>query len=414
MKCLILVGGYGTRLRPLTLSMPKSLVPFCNMPIVEHQIKAAAAAGVTHVILAVGYQPGEMLESLAELEERYSIRITCSIEKSPLGTAGPLHLAREELVSDPEPFFVFNSDVICEFPLQEMLAFHRSHGGLGTLCVTPVTEPSKYGVVQHDSGKISAFVEKPQVYVGNEINAGLYLLSKSVVDRVGPKFMMFEKDVFPQMASEGKLFCYPLKGYWADIGQPVDYLKGMVLHLEALEERKKFEIPKPSVVSDEQIDSEHVSSVTGCSPTRKLSPFKAQRITLSHDYKKAESPVISPTIIPQTYTIIPPVVIHPTACIGTGAVVGPHVTLGPGSQVGDFVRVKNSAIFDNVKIGDGAWVDGSIIGWKSKIGKWAKLGQGTVLGENVEISEGVFLNGIFVLPHKSIKDNILEKAKVIM
>lgn len=130
MKALILVGGFGTRLRPMTLTVPKPLMDFGNKPILCHQIEALAGAGVTEIILAVGYQPDEMMASIAAYEAKYGIKITISIEDTPMGTAGPLKLAEAKIRENNESglFFVFNSDVICEYPLQQLVEFHKNHG----------------------------------------------------------------------------------------------------------------------------------------------------------------------------------------------------------------------------------------------------------------------------------------------
>lgn len=148
MKAVILVGGYGTRLRPLTFSCPKPLVPFLNVPIVTHQIEALVRVGVKEVILAVNVQPDTMREFLTSCEQKYGIKIHISIETEPMGTAGPLALARDLLLAgvkegERQPFFMFNSDVSCDYPLQEMLDFHNKSGGDGTILVTRVQDPSK-------------------------------------------------------------------------------------------------------------------------------------------------------------------------------------------------------------------------------------------------------------------------------
>uniref|UniRef100_A0AC11EGW0 GDP-mannose pyrophosphorylase B n=1 Tax=Ovis aries TaxID=9940 RepID=A0AC11EGW0_SHEEP len=186
MKALILVGGYGTRLRPLTLSIPKPLVDFCNKPILLHQVEALAAAGVDHVILAVSYMSQVLEKEMKAQEQKLGIRISMSHEEEPLGTAGPLALARDLLCETADPFFVLNSDVICDFPFEAMVQFHRHHGQEGSILVTKVEEPSKYGVVvcEADTGRIHRFVEKPQVFVSNKINAGMYILSPSVLRRI--------------------------------------------------------------------------------------------------------------------------------------------------------------------------------------------------------------------------------------
>lgn len=174
-RALILVGGYGTRLRPLTLSRPKPLVEFSNKPILMHQIEALVEAGVKQVILAVSYRAEEMELQLKKESEKLGIDIIFSHETEPLGTAGPLALARDLLTLCDEPFFVLNSDIICEFPFRELEAFHRNHGREGTIVVTKVDEPSKYGVVLYnETGCIHDFVEKPKEFISNKINAGKF------------------------------------------------------------------------------------------------------------------------------------------------------------------------------------------------------------------------------------------------
>lgn len=175
-RALILVGGYGTRLRPLTLSRPKPLVEFANKPILMHQIEALVEAGVAQVILAVSYRAEEMEVQLKKETAKLGVELIFSHETEPLGTAGPLALAKECLNASKEPFFVLNSDIICDFPFQKLEAFHREHGLEGTIVVTKVEEPSKYGVVLYDEvGCIQSFIEKPQEFISNKINAGLLL-----------------------------------------------------------------------------------------------------------------------------------------------------------------------------------------------------------------------------------------------
>lgn len=174
-RALILVGGYGTRLRPLTLSRPKPLVEFSNKPILMHQIEALVEAGVKQVILAVSYRAEQMEQQLKEESKKLGVELIFSHESEPLGTAGPLALARDILTSSDEPFFVLNSDIICDFPFRELEAFHKNHGQEGTIVVTKVEEPSKYGVVLYDdTGCIQDFIEKPQEFISNKINAGKF------------------------------------------------------------------------------------------------------------------------------------------------------------------------------------------------------------------------------------------------
>ena len=168
-----------------------------------------------------------MEAALRKYEKEFGIKITCSIEDEPMGTAGPIRLAKDIICADnPEGlFFVFNSDIICDFPIKEMIEYHKSHGGDGTLMVTEVEDPSKYGViVSKDNGEILSFVEKPSVYVSNKINAGLYLFSTRMIDRIPLKPTSIEREIFPAMAADHVIFSKVLKGFWMDIGQPKDFI----------------------------------------------------------------------------------------------------------------------------------------------------------------------------------------------
>ncbi|PFH33200.1 GDP-D-mannose pyrophosphorylase [Besnoitia besnoiti] len=408
MKALVLVGGYGTRLRPLTLSVPKPLINFCNKSIVEYQIQSLKKAGVTSLILAVAYQPSAMMDALSALEAKYDMKITCSLEDEPLGTAGPIRLAKDLLLS-PTParrrcsdggapdaaaeavagdaekeereksedcFFVCNSDVICPFPLKEMLAFHKARGAEGTILVTEVENPSMYGVVLHDEeGRVSDFVEKPQQFVGRCINAGLYVLNTSVIDRIQLRPTSIEKEIFPQMAKEKKLFCFKLDGYWADIGQPKDFLKGMTLHLEAMR--------KEEAQQSTRTDADDLS------------------------------PATSPRLVsgPQ---FIGNVLVDPTAKIGADCLIGPDVTIDRGVVVGRGCRLQRAALMEGVRVGDYTWVESAIVGWQSRIGKWCRIEGLTVVGEDVSIRSECFINGAFVLPHKGITQSIREPGSIIM
>jgi len=179
MKALILVGGFGTRLRPLTLSVPKPIVEFANKAMILHQIEALVKCGVTQVILAINYQPHLMTNYLKKYEEELGISIVCSKETEPLGTAGPLALARELLDDGSgDPFFVLNSDVICSFPFGDLLAFHKAHGKEGTIMVTKVEEPSKYGVLcQKKMDRFNALLKNPKNMLATKLMlASIFLI----------------------------------------------------------------------------------------------------------------------------------------------------------------------------------------------------------------------------------------------
>ena len=147
-----------------------------------------------------------------------------------------------------EPFFVLNSDVICDYPFKDLAAFHKSHGQEGTIVVTKVEEPSKYGVVVHKPGhdsRIDRFVEKPVEFVGNRINAGIYILNPSVLSRIELRPTSIEQETFPAIVKDGELHSFDLEGFWMDVGQPKDFLTGTCLYLSSLA-KKNSKLLTPS------------------------------------------------------------------------------------------------------------------------------------------------------------------------
>ncbi|XP_041350347.1 mannose-1-phosphate guanyltransferase beta-like [Gigantopelta aegis] len=360
MKALILVGGYGTRLRPLTLSTPKPLVDFGNKPILLHQVEALVEAGVKHIILAVSYRAEQMEKELENVEHELGVKITISLETEPLGTAGPLALAKELLTQDDDPFFVLNSDIICDFPFKDMLLFHKHHGKEGTIVVTKVDEPSKYGVVVYDieNGQIKQFVEKPQEYVSNKINAGMYIFSPSMLQRIELRPTSIEKEVFPFMARDCNLFAMELQGFWMDVGQPKDFLTGMCLYLTSLKQKQPEKLyVGPSVVGNALID--------------------------------------------------------PSAKIGNNCRIGPNVTIGPDVIIEDGVCIKRCTVLKGAHIKSHSWLESCIIGWKCNIGNWVRMENVCVLGEDVTVKDELYINGGRILPHKSIAESVCE-PQIIM
>ncbi|KAJ8126779.1 hypothetical protein O1611_g6859 [Lasiodiplodia mahajangana] len=355
---LILVGGFGTRLRPLTLTMPKPLVEFANKPMILHQIEALAAVGVTDVVLAVNYRPEIMERVLKEYEDQLGLKIHFSLEPEPLGTAGPLKLAEDILAKDNSPFFVLNSDVTCEFPFKQLVEFHKAHGDEGTIVVTKVEEPSKYGVVVHKPNhpsRIDRFVEKPVEFVGNRINAGLYILNPSVLSRIEKnRPTSIEQETFPAVVRDGQLHSFDLEGFWMDVGQPKDFLTGTCLYLSSLA-------------------------------------------------KKNPKLLVSPS---ESYVYGGNVMVDESARIGKNCRIGPNVVIGKNCVIGDGVRLQRCTILPGSKIKDHAWIKSTIVGWNSTVGRWARLENVTVLGDDVTIGDEIYVNGGSILPHKSIKANV--------
>eukprot|EP00696_Hemimastix_kukwesjijk_P004183 gnl/Hemi2/1514_TR536_c0_g1_i1.p1 gnl/Hemi2/1514_TR536_c0_g1~~gnl/Hemi2/1514_TR536_c0_g1_i1.p1 ORF type:complete len:384 (-),score=150.76 gnl/Hemi2/1514_TR536_c0_g1_i1:188-1291(-) len=362
-KALILVGGYGTRLRPLTMSVPKPLVPFANQPMLLHQMEALRDAGVTEFILAVSVMPQLLEQELAAWGQRHGVKVIFSLETTPLGTAGPIALAKQHLAGDT-PFYMLNSDVMCAFPLRELMAHHLAKGGEGTIMVTNVEDPSRYGVIVADaSHKIESFVEKPKNFTGTpRINAGIYVLNPSVINRIEPRPTSIEREIFPRIAGEGKLFCFDLQGFWMDIGQPRDYLRGQALFLH------------------------HLGTKGSLAPA---------------------------CAIPATTTIGANVLIHPSATIGAKCVIGPNVVIGENCVVEDCVRLTECALFDNVRVKNGASISISIVGKDCTIGRWGHLEQMCVLAEDVQVGDDVVVVGQSVFSHKSLAQSILHPGIVM-
>lgn len=271
------------------------------------------------------------------------------------------------------------------------------------LQVTKVEEPSKYGVVVSDkeTGCIERFVEKPQIFVGNRINAGLYLFNPEILSRIELKPTSIEKVIFPQMAADNDLFamdlpgesplrqtyalrpcsvvvarqdatfprrsrliaCFPslVAGFWMDVGQPPDYLKGLVMFLTSAQQN----------APDTLVKSLEGSEVVGN------------------------------------------VLIHPSATIGKGCRIGPNVIIGPGVTVGDGVRLQRCTLFEGVIVKSHAWVNSAIIGWKSTLGAWVRAENVSVLGEDVAVKDELYLNGARVLPHKTISASVPEPTIIM-
>lgn len=227
MHAVVLVGGFGTRLRPLTLSTPKPLLPIANVRQLEHLIANLATAGVTHVALALGFKPEPFFDAFPE-GICAGVELHYAVEPEPLDTAGAIAFAARDAGID-DTFVVMNGDIICDLDVSSLIQFHREHGAEGTLHLTPVADPSQYGVVETDeSGWVKRFVEKPAPgeTTSTVINAGTYVLEPSVLQRMpaGQK-LSIERVVFPQMVSEGKLAAMPTSDYWIDTGRPDTYLQ---------------------------------------------------------------------------------------------------------------------------------------------------------------------------------------------
>jgi len=215
-KAVILAGGQGTRLRPLTYKIPKALIDLHGRTITEHLFDLFKKYGIRDIILSVGYMKEKIKDYFGD-GAKFGVKITYIEEDKPLGTAGPLRLAKHML---NESFIVSNGDELKKINIPRMYRLHKRKNALITIALTTVNDPSMYGVARLDGSRIIEFVEKPKKEnaPSNLINAGFYIIEPEVIDMIHKGFVMFEKDVFPKLAKQGKVRGFPFSGQWFDTG----------------------------------------------------------------------------------------------------------------------------------------------------------------------------------------------------
>ena len=320
LAALVLVGGYGTRLRPLTFTRSKPLVEFCNRPMCEYMLDQLCAVGCKKIILALSELQNDLKQFIEEYGHRHpNTKIIPSVETIAMGTAGPIALAKEHL--NGHRFFMLNSDVISPYPFKELLEYHLKKGGEATIMGWQVEDGSRYGVIDSDdSGLVLGFREKPATNNRNcNINAGHYILEPSVIDRVPNEPCSIERKIFPEIASEGKLYVMPLTGYWMDIGMPSAFIEGIPL---LIRNEKKVLIDESAKVDE---NCELIKNV-----------------------------VIGPDCVIGSGTKLDNCVILRGAKIGKNCVIS-HSIIGWHNIIGDDVKITDmSATGESVTIGSGA------------------------------------------------------------
>ena len=327
MRAVVLVGGFGTRLRPLTSDLPKQMLPIVDRPMIEHVVGHLAAHGVEEVVLSLGFLPDAFLDAYSD-GLCAGIPLHYAVEPEPLDTAGAIRFAAEDAGID-EAFLVLNGDVLTDLAVDELVLFHRASGAEATVSLTPVDDPSRYGVVPTDAnGRVTGFVEKPPAGAApcNWINAGTYVFEPSVIDRIEPgRRVSVEREVFPAMADEGVLYGVRSEAYWVDTGTPETYL-GVQLDL--------------------------LDGVRG--PARSGVDDAAE--------------------------------IHPGATVRRSVI-------GPGALVAEGSRVCDSVVMAGSRIGEGAVVDGSLVGTDATIGPDAQVLGLSVVGHGAEVVADEHLTG---------------------
>ncbi len=363
LPAVILVGGQGTRLRPLTERIRKDMLPLVDRPLLAFTFEHLRRHGVRRGIVSCGYLP-------TQIEEHFGaaygdLELSYYVEQEPLDTAGGIAFAAGEL---DETFFALNGDSLRDADLDEIVRFHRETGAKATILLTPVADPSRYGLVRLAAdGRVSTFLEKPrpEEIDTNLINAGMYVLEPEVLGLVPPgRPVSIERDVFPKLAGEGSVFGIALDGYWLDVGTPEAYLQA---HRDVLE--RSF------------------ATETGDA--------------LGPDFMLVDE---SAKVHPRA-RLVPPVYIGPGAVVEDGARAGSLAVLGAGSHLARGALVENAVIGARSTVGAASAVVGSIVGDDADVGPGCEVRNLAVIGPGVKLGRGNAVDhGLRIGADQSIPD----------
>ena len=353
MKAVVLVGGEGTRLRPLTLSAPKQMLPIVGVPMIERVLGQLAEHGIDEAVLSLGYLPDAFISAYPD-GRAAGVRLTYAVEPEPLDTAGAVRFAATFAGID-ETFVVVNGDVLTDLDLTALLAFHRDREAEGTIALHPVSDPSAFGVVPTDErGRVSAFVEKPprDEAPTNEINAGTYVLEASVLDRIpaGGR-VSIERETFPSMVRDGRLFALSDDRYWLDTGTPAAYLEA---NFDYLEGKRGPEVAPGLVDRGDGVFVEGESSLEG--------------------------------------QLSGPSAVFAGCVVEDGARVERSI-LGSGTVVSGGAQVVGSVLMEGCHVAADAKVAGSVMGPHSIVGQRADVRPVSVLGADAVVSSGSLVDG---------------------
>jgi mannose-1-phosphate guanylyltransferase len=350
LPAVILVGGQGTRLRPLTDQTRKDMLPLVDRPLLAYTFEHLAAHGVERSIISCGYLPDQIQAGFGARHD--GMELEYCVEEEPLGTGGGIAYAGRQLDGS---FFALNGDSLREADLGELVAFHRSTGAKATILLTPVADPSRYGLVRTTpDGRVETFLEKPrpEEIDTDLINAGLYVLEPEVLDLVPEgQAVSIEREVFPALAAEGAVYGIALPGYWLDIGTPESYLQA---HRDVLE----------------RIFSTRVGEALG------------PDFTLVDETAEVHSGA----------KLVPPVYVGPGAVVEEGARLGSLAVLGAGATLAARGVVENAVVGARTRIGEGASVVGSVVGDDAELGAGCELHNLAVVGPGANVGAGNVLD----------------------
>jgi len=342
MQALILAGGKGTRLRPLTVYTPKPIVPVLNRPFLLYQIEILKRAGITDITLSLSYQPDKIEQVLGDGSE-YGVNLRFITEPHPMGTGGAYRFAADGI---RETTLVFNGDILTDLDISKVIAFHKEKGSEATLVLTPVENPSAYGLVETtNNGKIQRFREKPSAeelstLTINTVNAGIYVLEPTILDLIplGENYS-FEYAVFPDiLKNEIPFYAYIMdNNYWRDIGTPASYWEA---HHDFMNGR----------IAGFDLEQGNVSDIA------------------THANVDARSVIGKDCVIKPNARIV-------------------NSVLGAGVHIEEKAVVENSIVWSHTRIASGAEVRNAIIGRSCFIGRNAVVGEGVVLGDKTSLTD---------------------------
>lgn len=353
MDAIVLVGGEGTRLRPLTYDLPKQMLPVVDRPMIEHVVGWLAHHGVERVVLSLGYRPDEFQRAYPE-GELAGARLMFAVEPELLDTAGAVRFAAEA-AGLTDRCLVLNGDVLSDFDISGLVAFHESHGGQATIQLTPVEEPSAFGVVPTDeSGRVSAFIEKPPPGTAptNQISAGCYLLEREVIASIPTgRRVSLERETFPALVEAGSLYAVSSDAYWLDTGTPEKYLQASrdILHRR----RSRDCLP----------------------PVREVSPGVFADATAIVEGSVGEASYLGPR-----------------ARVGAGAEVSDAV-ISAEAEIAEGARVSGALLMAGARVGRGSIVEDSIIGPGAVVGEGCKVTDTSIVAAGQQVDDSTTIAG---------------------
>ena len=356
-KVVVLAGGYGTRLRPLTYTRPKAMLPLAGKPILQFIIESVASEGFNDVVVTTNYFREQIIDYFGD-DSDFGVRLVYPEEEKPLGTAGSVKNSEKYL---NETFAVIQGDNITEIKFKHLLNFHREKGGVATIALLPVDRPHQFGIAQLDSdNRVLRFKEKPrpEEFFSDFASVGLYVLEPEVLDYI-PRGVEYDfaKGVFPKLLSSGeKIYGYPASRFWVDIGVPENYMKAVRWILSRL---------------------------------------KGKRLGENAEVKKASirGPVEigEGTRIERGAEITGPVVIGDRCVIRRNSRIAANSVIGSGVGIGEEARVADSLIYEETQIGGFSYLNHCIVAEKCKIGSDVEIDEMAIVGAGCEIGNAVRL-----------------------